>query len=62
MSDINVILNESTTYQLGYAPLTVTLNPSGYQVNDSPIVKIEYDFKDGTSPTVVKRTLLTSSS
>jgi hypothetical protein len=61
MSQLTVVLNESTGHQIGYAPLTLTLNPSGYSVADGPIVQIEYDFKDGTDPVIVKRKLNTDS-
>lgn len=59
MSLLTVILNESVTSQTGFAPLTLTLNPSGFSINDGPIVKIEYDFNDGTDPIIVKRKLNT---
>lgn len=62
MSTQTVVLSEATGSQIGYAPLTLTLNPSGYSVTDGPIVKIEYDFHDGTDSTIVKRRLSVESS
>lgn len=61
MSEITVILTTSTSAQSGTAPLTLILNPSGYDITDGPIVKIEYNFDDGTESTIVRRRLTVDS-
>jgi len=54
---LNVILDETTgTIPLtGDAPLTLTLNPSGYSIGDGPIIKIEYNFDSISEPIIVTR-------
>lgn len=61
MNDLTVVLNEGTGLQTGYAPLTLTLSPSGYSVDEGPIVKIEYNFNDSTDSIIVKRRLTVNS-
>jgi len=57
MNDVEVVLYSYTSEINGNAPLTLTLNPSGYDTNDGAVMSIEYDFGDGTDPVVVNRKL-----
>ena len=58
MSEQTIILSDNIlSYQVGYAPLTLTLNPSGFSTTGGPVIKIEYDFDDNTTHTIVNRSL-----
>ena len=54
MNIVIVDLDSSTSSISGNAPLTLQLNPSGYDVDAGAIIKIEYSFGDGT-PNVIER-------
>lgn len=56
-TEVTIVLSESMSAVLGDAPLTLTLNPSGFGVTSAPIVKIEYEFGDGTDNQIVRRRL-----
>jgi len=58
MSEQTIILSDNiSSYQVGYAPLTLTLNPSGFSTIGGPIIKIEYDFDDASKSVIVNRLL-----
>lgn len=61
MNEVTVVLTSSTGWVSGNAPLTLILNPSGYNVDDGAVIKIEYEFGDGTLNTSVKRRLTVDS-
>ncbi|WP_172413637.1 hypothetical protein, partial [Escherichia coli] len=61
MNLVTVDLTSSTTDISGNAPLTLQLNPSGYDVDAGAIIKIEYSFGDGTPNTIVRRKLTVDS-
>jgi hypothetical protein len=54
---MNVYLNDTPSLVQGYAPLTLTFIPSGFSVTNGAVVKIEYNFGDGSDPVTVKRKL-----
>lgn len=57
MSNVTTIISTSTNYISGYAPLSLTINPSAINASDYPIIKLEYDFQDGSDSIIVKREL-----
>lgn len=61
MSEQTITLNDNiSSYQVGYAPLTLTLNPSGFSTVGGPVIKIEYDFDDSSDSIIVNRLLNTT--
>ena len=61
MSEQTIILSDNiSSYQVGYAPLTLTLNPSGFSTVGGPVIKIEYDFDDSSKSITVNRLLNTT--
>lgn len=55
MNRVDILLNSSTSWVSGNAPLTVVLNPSGYDTSSGSVIKIEYDFGDQTPIHTVRR-------